>query len=271
MGMVHISADLSGDWRPSQEHDGHEHAKSGEQHINVGSLSTLKRAFESLKNAKEPLSKLDFHTHGRKGALGIGKDHLDVSSLKQFEGHEFDTIFSKDAKIFFHGCNVAEGATGERFLAEFGVVFLKKGGGRVGASSTAGLRDPLFSGKSFHAPNSTVYANVLADGSVKLQNHSHLKPEHMQEHIQFIEKQVFPEFKNESVLEGKKHLTKAKQLLKHGDLPTIASIRTLCQAHRHIVLATKTALRLYRASHKTTQLLLGYRMWVVHEKLEHLQ
>ena len=102
MNMVHIYADVEGDWRPTMLRDAALHAKGydfpiaqlskpDDTYIGVDSLSALKRLFESFKKKKKPLSKLDFHTHGNAGLVAIGKDCLDVNTLKQFDGH--DRIF----------------------------------------------------------------------------------------------------------------------------------------------------------------------------------
>jgi hypothetical protein len=275
MRMVHIWADVEDDWRPSSARAAHKHRKSGDTSIGVGSLSSLKRVFDRLKNTHVPLHRMDFHTHGGPGGLAIGSEWLGIDTVREFHGHKFETVFASNARIFFHGCNVAERAVGELFLALCGVIFLNKGGGRVGASSTAGYMDPIITGKVFHSPGSAVYANIKPGGWVELQNHSHLNLAHLEAHTRFLD-ETFPLFRDQGsakVLQGKEHLRKSKEHLKKGSFSTIASIWELYWAHGEMVKAAEIAVKLAKDSSSITienQIKLQYRFWLQEAKLGHL-
>jgi hypothetical protein len=81
-------------------------------------------------------------------------------------------MFEEDARIFLNGCNIAESecstgtcgprANGRKFLVDMARVFLRKNGGRVGASTSKGI--PFFDGKVYHLWGETVYA-LISRGS----------------------------------------------------------------------------------------------------------
>ena len=266
MSMVHMWSDVPGKFGASSMPAAHLHTKSGETNIGVGSLFSLKQVLERLKHRTAPLQKMDFHTHGGPGGIAIGREWLGIDTIGEFP-RELSTVFAKGARIFFHGCNVAEGAKGELFLALFGVTFLNKRGGRVGGSTTAGYADPLFTGKVFHAPGSAVYAHIKEGGWVTLQNHTHLNLEHLEAHTRFLD-ETFPLFRDQGsrkVLEGREYLRKSKEHLKKGSSPTIASIRELYWAHEEVVKAGDIAVKLANNPSSMTienQIRLQYRFWL---------
>jgi hypothetical protein len=75
-------------------------------------------------------------------------------------------MFVAGARVFIQGCNVADTDEGRKFLVEFAKVFLSKGGGRVGASTSLGLtfRVPWGS-KVYHAWGDTIYAYINRGGT----------------------------------------------------------------------------------------------------------
>ena len=134
MATAHISSDMPTKALTTlMEDSAADHAKKGDTTYGVDNLPSLSLLFRKLKEKKARLTHVDFHTHGSPGSLAIGSDHLNRTTLlRDFAGRGFDAVFAKDARIFFHGCNIAEKAVGELFLAEVAVTFLKSGGGRVG-------------------------------------------------------------------------------------------------------------------------------------------
>lgn len=178
MRKVHIYADITGDWRPSDRHVAEEHAeeRSGEKIIGVNSIDTLLSTLNQMAEKATVLDAMDFHTHGSPGSLSIGSEHLNFDTLGRFRGEQFPRIFRPGAVIELSGCNVAEGPEGELFLAEFGSIFLKNNGGRVKASTGAGLADPLFTGDVYHPTGRWLTAQVRPGGGVTLINCRHLLP-----------------------------------------------------------------------------------------------
>jgi hypothetical protein len=93
----------------------------------VGSVADLVALFARLRRDGVRLEYLDFHTHGGDGEIGIGSEAL--YDWSAFIG--FQDVFANDARIEFHGCNVADGPDGEFFLVDCGSTQPKRGGGSV--------------------------------------------------------------------------------------------------------------------------------------------
>jgi hypothetical protein len=78
-------------------------------------------------------------THGNSGFIALGEDHIDAAVLdKRFSGKRYATLFSYNARIYFVGCNVAEGNKGWKFLETAGTIFLGRYGGTTFAHTGAG-------------------------------------------------------------------------------------------------------------------------------------
>jgi hypothetical protein len=52
-------------------------------------------------------------------------------------------ITTTNARVYFNGCNVAEGSAGWDFLEAAAAVFLNPGGGTVFGQTSAGFANPL--------------------------------------------------------------------------------------------------------------------------------
>ena len=140
--FIHIYADVKGDWRPSSMRDATDHADGpGHSTMNAESIRHLVDVFTHLKKRGTKVDRLDFHTHGAPGHLAIGADFLGFQELSDnFKNRGFEKIFKKNARVFFHGCNVADRADGEMFLAVFGAIFLREGAVESARAPRTGLR-----------------------------------------------------------------------------------------------------------------------------------
>jgi hypothetical protein len=118
----------------------------GHSTLGVGSVDNLRHSLRRLLDGPE-LDAMDFHTHGAPGVIGIGEDKLTVNALDQFRDQGVDALFKTGARVEFHGCNVAEGAIGELFLAEFGSIFLRRGAERRAGLPPSGSRTRFSPGK----------------------------------------------------------------------------------------------------------------------------
>ena len=139
-----------------------------------------------------------------------------------------------------------------------------------------GITSPWGSGKSYRLPNTAVHAYVKSGGLVWLEyesNEAHLKKEHIQNHVDFIESEAIPILENDEdaaqqvvltrsvqIDKARKYLAQAKALLKKKVARSIASIRTLYNAHWNMRQAGRIVSTLSRNSGQWTQLKLAYAM-----------
>ena len=77
-----------------------------------------------------------FRTHGCSGAIWFGEDYINAEKwYTLFHYCRYERLFPfKDGKLYFEGCNVAEGAEGWRFL-EAAARSLRSGGVAIGWTS----------------------------------------------------------------------------------------------------------------------------------------
>ena len=91
----------------------------------------LRKVFEQLSNNNMRFNRVLFQTHGGPGRIWFGNQSVTAQVLKaQFR--DFTSLFPHPTRIYFDGCNVAEGGDGTDFLLAAGEVFLVGGGETVG-------------------------------------------------------------------------------------------------------------------------------------------
>ena len=277
--MLHIWSDIPNHkalWvipKPSMVHSAHEHTKKGDSYKGAASLKQLEEIFASYKKQNKKIDKLDFHTHGGPGKLAIGSERLGFETLKNFRDKGFDQIFTPEARVFFHGCNVAENAAGELFLAEFGQIFLKTGGGRVGGSTSVGMTDVIFNtGKTIHFWGDTVYAYVLPGGKATLKNHRHLDSRHIEGQIVVGNTKVIPvlaplcggyqqQWRRPLLDEAKTNLAKATAFLASSKTAK-HPYRYLHDAHLYLDRAVKPLQRIVGSLSMTEQVYIQVKEWI---------
>jgi hypothetical protein len=167
----------------------------GDPVYRVDSAANLENVFKELLKKNTFVAKLDFHTHGFPGGIALGSELLwalddtttkggrHVVSLAHFRDKGYDQVFLAGAHVFFHGCNVADTAEGELFLAVFGSIFLRVRGGRVGGSTSTGYNYGIWKSKLIHWSGNTVYAQVEAGGDVTMDGARLLDPKRLHEWI----------------------------------------------------------------------------------------
>jgi len=111
---------------------------------------------------RQAIDSLDFHTHGRPGEIIVGPDIIDVDFWRASRSRAHSIRFGVDAVVTFIGCDVANLAEGEYFLAEAAWTLLSAHGGQVTASTYYGLIDPT-TGSTRH-PNATEKTAVVRAG-----------------------------------------------------------------------------------------------------------
>jgi hypothetical protein len=100
-------------------------------------VENLRKVFEQLVNNNERFNRVVFQTHGSPGRIWFGNESVTANVLKtQFR--MFSQLFPHPTRIYFDGCNVAEGGDGTDFLLAAGEVFLRTGGGETFGWTTLG-------------------------------------------------------------------------------------------------------------------------------------
>jgi hypothetical protein len=85
-------------------------------------VKNLQKVFESLAGNNQKFNRVVFQTHGSPGAIYFGNESVNAATWKTlFRGYE--TMFPVYTRMYFDGCNVAEGGFGTDFLIAAGSVF----------------------------------------------------------------------------------------------------------------------------------------------------
>lgn len=99
----------------------------------TGGLGGLKSAWDGfVASPGGDYSRVVFDTHGNQGMIFFHGQALDWGGVGAlFGGRDYAKIFPGFTRIYFDGCNVAEGSFGWLFLQEVAKSLLKAGGGMV--------------------------------------------------------------------------------------------------------------------------------------------
>ena len=105
-----------------------------------------------VKN-RTSFSNMVFITHGASGKIRIDGDDLDQRSLRlYFQAKGYEQLVESGGRIYFAGCDCADGEDGWNFLEAAGNVFLKYGGGQCFGWTSLGFAVPsYFSPSGGHA------------------------------------------------------------------------------------------------------------------------
>ncbi len=107
-------------------------------------VAQFKSELDKLLASGKIFQKCVFTTHGNKGAIFFNHQQITAYELyKNFNAPHYEKLFPfRDVKLYFDGCNVAEGDDGWKFLEAAGRTFLRKGGGHVMGWTSAGIGLP---------------------------------------------------------------------------------------------------------------------------------
>ncbi|MFN8179249.1 MAG: hypothetical protein U0167_15060 [bacterium] len=107
--------------------------------VGVGSKAQLLAELGGLVAANAYFSRVLVQTHGEPGCIKFDGLRIYDTTLKaDFAGRGFHKLFPLYTKIYFDGCNVANGSLGDGFLDTAGTIFLRAGGGEVSGWTTPG-------------------------------------------------------------------------------------------------------------------------------------
>jgi hypothetical protein len=138
----------------------------------TGGVKGLHQALGQLVNEGKTFTKVLWQTHGNAGLIRFkdkttgDKSFIIAESWRgsEFIGKGYEKLFPKPTKMYFDGCNVAEGDDGWRFLENAGSLFLHEGGVVMGWTSS-GFN--LWFGHSVHFWGDVRYVSVGPKGVIK--------------------------------------------------------------------------------------------------------
>jgi len=112
-----------------------------------------------------PFDRILFETHGTPGRIYFGNNYIDGNFLRACVPRNYTNLTTRDARIYFNGCNIAEGSAGWDFLYAAAALFVTPGGGQVFGQTSTGFGNP-FNGHVVHLWGTTRTLFVAYDGSI---------------------------------------------------------------------------------------------------------
>jgi hypothetical protein len=107
--------------------------------IAAPSTERLLLALDRLVAGRARFSRVLFQTHGGPGHIKFDSQSVwDITLKEKFAPRNYHTLFPQYTRMYFDGCNVAEGSLGTEFLQAVGKIFFKVGGGEAFGYTSAG-------------------------------------------------------------------------------------------------------------------------------------
>ena len=128
-------------------------------------LQTLMNGLDAFVQANTQFDRILFETHGGPGVIGFGNYTVDAQTLRAMIARRYTALAGPNARVYFNGCNVAEGTAGWPFLEAAAALFLTVGGGQVFGQTSLGFANP-FNGHVVHLWGSTRTLFVDSGGRV---------------------------------------------------------------------------------------------------------
>ena len=109
----------------------------------ASSMSDVIQGLDRFLSKGMVFHRMLFQTHGDSGVIWFDNDYIEPDNWrKSFARGGYDKLFPTYARIYFDGCDVADGDKGVEFLRAAGRVFLKGMGGEVTGWTSFGLGLP---------------------------------------------------------------------------------------------------------------------------------
>lgn len=109
----------------------------------VASKQELLDRLDELVRRREKFERGLFQTHGHGGGIWVNADFLTGQGLlNDFKPRGYSALFGMNARLYFDGCNVAQGGAGWEFLIDAGLTFLGHSGGIVFGWTSLGTAMP---------------------------------------------------------------------------------------------------------------------------------
>jgi hypothetical protein len=119
-------------------------SRNGDIHtLPVSTEKELIEALDDLVRRNVTFDRVLFQTHGRPGGIWIDRDLITgLGLLNDFSRGYWNLFPSPLTKVYFDGCNVADGDAGWSFLIAAGTCFLRRAGGYVLGWTSLGTAMP---------------------------------------------------------------------------------------------------------------------------------
>jgi hypothetical protein len=144
---------------------------SGVTEIATDTVDGLLTGLDDLVRRRATFDRLLVQTHGGPGVIKFGTRRVFDTTWRdkeRFSGRGYEKLFPTYTRVYFDGCNVAEGDSGTQFLIAAGQVFTRLGGGEVFAFPDAGYGFPgtlpFIGGHTIHLTGRLKTAYFLAGG-----------------------------------------------------------------------------------------------------------
>jgi hypothetical protein len=101
--------------------------QTGVHTLAASSVADLTSKLDALLAAGRTFDRVLFQTHGNSGTIFFNGDA--IGKMKMVSFAKYSRLFPKRTKVYFDGCNVAEGRQGWEFLEATGKALLASAGG----------------------------------------------------------------------------------------------------------------------------------------------
>jgi hypothetical protein len=164
---------------------------SGSSVEGLDNLDDFIRVLHTYAQGRDPIRELTLFAHGAPGEVTIGRTTVVVTRLDRLRNKGLDRAFSANARIVFESCEIAGSADGELFLAEFGSILLRRGGGEVVGSTGSGATPwGWFGGAVWYFGAREVKARVNVGGGVRLINNVYLRADRLRNTIDYFRERI---------------------------------------------------------------------------------
>ena len=133
MGLLHIYDSSS--WFITQTAK----RRNAEKKLGISDMSDLRYELDQLKKAGKFFDRILFETHGEPGKIFFNHMAIDRYYWEDIPRGRYNSLTATSARIYFNGCNVAEGTAGWKFLEAVVPVFMTTGDGEIFGQTSIGF------------------------------------------------------------------------------------------------------------------------------------
>jgi len=130
----------------------------------ISNANNLTAQLDGLVAGNRSFGRILFETHGSPGRIYFGNLYIDANFWRSIRGR-YNLLTTTNCRIYFNGCNVAEGSNGWAFLEAAAGVFITSGGGEVFGQTSVGFGNP-FNGHVVHLWGNTRTLYIDQNGRI---------------------------------------------------------------------------------------------------------
>lgn len=117
-------------------------ARGASDQLPVNGGNNFRAALDGVLASGRTYDRILFETHGSPGRIYFGNTYIDAGWLRSVVAFGYTNMATANARVYFNGCNVAEGDDGWRFLEAAAATFITPGGGQVFGQTSVGFGNP---------------------------------------------------------------------------------------------------------------------------------